>query len=300
MREDNPALRGDPSNRRIRPAVLVVDDDRGTRETFDWTLTLGGFSVETTGSGLQGILMARSNRYDLLLVDWRLPDISGIDVIRSLSDIEDLHVILMSGFLTVPIAVEAMKLGAVDVLEKPLTMEGLLEIASGLVCAPPMPRHAAVVFSSRSAPASDELEWHGMTRPGSVAERWAMLVLRGCESERDLKTLRLWATCAGVSYTSLRESCGLVGIRPHDARDLTRVLRAVIQSCRHHCSPDVLLDVSDRRTIETLFGRAGLDAASRSAHVSIEQFFESQHFVLGQNAGLRVLRHLLDSHAEPF
>jgi ActR/RegA family two-component response regulator len=300
MREDKPAPRGDPSDPRGRPAILVVDDDRGTRETFDWILTLGGFSVQTTGSGLQGILMARSHPYDLLLVDWRLPDISGIDVIRSLCDIDHLRFILMSGFLTVPIAVEAMKLGAADVLEKPLTMEDLLEIASGLRWAPPERRSTVVTRAPRSAPASEETSCHAMLRPGSVAERWAMFVLRGCESERDLKTLRLWATCAGVSYTSLRESCGLVGIRPHDARDLTRVLRAVIQSCRHHCSPDVLLDVCDRRTIETLFERAGLDAASRSAYVSVEQFFERQHFVVGQNAGLRVLRHLLDSRAEPF
>jgi CheY-like chemotaxis protein len=115
--------------------------------------------------------MARSHPYDLLLVDWRLPDISGIDVIRSLCDIEHLRFILMSGFLTVPIAVEAMKLGAADVLEKPLTMEDLLEIASGLVWAPPERRSTVVTRAPRSAPASEETSCHAMLRPGSVAER---------------------------------------------------------------------------------------------------------------------------------
>ena len=104
--------------------------------------------------------------------------------------------------------------------------------------------------------------WPSPARPGCAAERWALHVLKGCRSSGDVKTLTQWALSAGVSYTSLRESCRLVGIRPHDARDFTRVLRAVINSQGQQCDPEVLLDVSDSRTLATLFERAGLDVRS--------------------------------------
>jgi ActR/RegA family two-component response regulator len=286
-------------NRGGRPAVLVIDDDQGARETFNWALTMGGFWVETAGSGGEGLALARSDRFDLLVIDLQLPDMLGTDVVRSLISIEEKwRFVLVSGFLTVPTVVEAMKLGAADVIEKPVSVDQLLTLAVALAGAP----QAVPEMTSpapTSAAARDRRASAAITLPGSIADRWARHVLKACESERDLKTLQLWATYAGVSYTSLRESCGLVGIQPHDARDLTRVLRAVIQADRHRCSPDMFLDVSDRRTIEALFERAGLDASSRRSPVSVERFLAAQHFVVGHNAALRVLRRLLGERFPP-
>jgi DNA-binding response OmpR family regulator len=110
-----------------RRAILVIDDDLGTRETFTWVLTAYGFRVTTASSGARAVTVGKSGHFDLMLVDLRLPDISGIDVIRSLqSDGSDVRFLLVSAFLTSRIADEARRLGASSVLEKPLTVENLM------------------------------------------------------------------------------------------------------------------------------------------------------------------------------
>jgi hypothetical protein len=133
------------------------------------------------------------------------------------------------------------------------------------------------------------------TPPASAAERWAMYVFRACAATGDLKTLEAWAECVGVSYTSLRESCSLLDIRPHDARDLTRMLRAVMRSTLDDCPPSALLDISDRRTLKSLLERSGVAARTRPSEISVDQFLSAQRFVPTANAGLRALRKMLAS-----
>jgi hypothetical protein len=133
--------------------------------------------------------------------------------------------------------------------------------------------------------------------PASAAERWAMFVFRACASSGDLKTLHAWAACVGVSYTSLRESCRLLAIRPHDARDLTRMLRALMRSYVDECPASALLDVSDSRTLRALLQRAGADSSGRLADLTIDQFLMRQRFVAADNAGMRALRRVLASAA---
>ena len=120
-----------------------------------------------------------------------------------------------------------------------------------------------------------------------------MKVLRGCESDRDLKTLGAWATEAGSSYSSLCEICRLVGVQPLAARDLTRVLRALVQSQAHGCRIGDLLDICDGRTLNALMKRAAVDPRRRGREISVEQFLTSQRFVPASNAGLAMLRALL-------
>jgi hypothetical protein len=120
-----------------------------------------------------------------------------------------------------------------------------------------------------------------------------MCVLKGCESEGDLKTLEDWAAFVGLSYTSLREICHVVNVRPHDARDLMRLLRVVIRSRDMHCSPEVLLDVSDSRTLRTLFAQGGIERSSRSETVSVDQFLKSQRFIALDHPGLSFLEDML-------
>lgn len=134
-------------------------------------------------------------------------------------------------------------------------------------------------------------------RPRSAGERWALHVLRACESESDLKTLEDWATFVGVSYTSLCERCGLVGIRPHDARDLSRMRRAVLKASVEGCRLDVLLDIGDRRTLNALLTRAGLGNGASTRHVSLQAFLDGQRFVPADNEGFVLLRQVLAARA---
>jgi two-component system response regulator HydG len=107
--------------------ILVIDDDQGVRDSMSRMLRGAGYTVETAATGEEGVAMARGNTYDVILSDMRMPGISGLDVLRKLRDQRvDAAFIVMTGFGTVDSAVEAMKLGAVDFVQKPFFRDELL------------------------------------------------------------------------------------------------------------------------------------------------------------------------------
>ena len=107
--------------------ILVIDDDQGVRDSMARMLRGAGYAVETAASGEDGVVMAKGNGYDVILSDMRMPGISGLDVLRRLRDQRiDSAFIVMTGFGTVDSAVEAMKLGAVDFVQKPFFRDELL------------------------------------------------------------------------------------------------------------------------------------------------------------------------------
>ena len=126
--------------------------------------------------------------------------------------------------------------------------------------------------------------------PRSAAERWLGYVLKACEAESDLKTLASWAQQVAVSYTTLCANCRIMRIRPLDARDFMRVLRALTRASAHRCPPAVFLDVSDARTVRTLSLRAGLDLDARASDSSMAEFLARQQFVAADNEGFRLIR----------
>jgi CheY-like chemotaxis protein len=280
--------------------VLIVDDDLGTRETVDWVLRQAGYQVGMASSGSEGMTMARSGMFDLLLIDFQLPDMLGTNLVRAIrSELAPVPFILISGWLKTEITVEAMKLGASNVIDKPIAIEALPAIVGSALGSRPA-HHGAESSHRRPArvPASPVLISDAV-RPRSTAERWAGHVLKACESEGDLKTVTDWAACAGVSTSSLCESCHLLGIQPRDARDFARILRALIKAAVHHCEAEVLLDVSDRRTLTTLLKRGGIVIRTPSGALSVGEFLRTQHFVSADNEGLSILRTLLRSQRLP-
>ena len=107
--------------------VLIIDDDNGVRESVERMLRGAGHVVQTAPSGEAGIELARGGAFDVILSDLRMPDISGLDVLRRLRELRvDSIFIMMSGFGTMDTAVEAMRLGAVDFVQKPFYRDELL------------------------------------------------------------------------------------------------------------------------------------------------------------------------------
>jgi two-component system response regulator RegA len=101
--------------------VLVVEDDPIYRRALGDTLTDAGFSVILAECVADAVERARSGAPDLALVDLRLPDGSGIDVVRQLPECAvSCRAVMLSGHATIPAAVEAMRAGAVDFLTKPV------------------------------------------------------------------------------------------------------------------------------------------------------------------------------------
>lgn len=133
-----------------------------------------------------------------------------------------------------------------------------------------------------------------IAHPTSTAERWANYVLGACKSEKDPRTLGIWARQVAVSYTTLCESCRLIGVQPRHARDFARVLRIVIRPFFKATDLASFLDISDRRTLESILDAAGLlGDASVTRQVSVVSFLDSQRFIAHENAGLGVLREIL-------
>jgi two-component system, NtrC family, response regulator HydG len=116
-----------------RPRLLVVDDDRAIL-TLIGTIALGeGFDVATTVSGEDAMKQLRHRPADLVLLDLRMPGVTGLDVLRSIRDISPkCRAVLMTGFGTIDSAVEAVKLGALDYLTKPFDLQRLRQLLANV------------------------------------------------------------------------------------------------------------------------------------------------------------------------
>jgi two-component system, NtrC family, response regulator HydG len=107
--------------------ILIIDDDLGVRESMSRMLRAAGHTVETAESGEEGLAAARARGFDVILSDMRMPGMSGLDVLQRLREQHvDSAFLIMTGFGTVDTAVQAMKLGAVDFVQKPFFRDELL------------------------------------------------------------------------------------------------------------------------------------------------------------------------------
>jgi two-component system response regulator AtoC len=106
--------------------VLVVDDERLIRWSLEQTLEKAGYEVETAESGEAAIAAVRQEPPDLVLLDLKLPDIDGIQVLARVKELHaDVKVVIMTAYADVATAVEAMRLGAYDYLSKPIDFDNL-------------------------------------------------------------------------------------------------------------------------------------------------------------------------------
>ena len=107
--------------------VLVVDDEKNIRAMLKAMLEMAGYEVECIQSGEEALARCREGAVDLVLLDVRLPGMDGLSVLRALrEDSPQLPVVMMSGHGTIETAVEAVRGGAFDFLEKPLTRDKTL------------------------------------------------------------------------------------------------------------------------------------------------------------------------------
>jgi DNA-binding NtrC family response regulator len=111
-----------------RPSLVVVDDEQGILDVVSRFARRAGFEVVTCSGGREAIAHMQARRADLVMVDLRMPDVGGLDVLRAIRDADPhCQAVLMTGYASVDTAVEAIKLGASDYLSKPLDF-GRLEL----------------------------------------------------------------------------------------------------------------------------------------------------------------------------
>jgi two-component system nitrogen regulation response regulator NtrX len=105
-------------------SILIVDDERGIRETLQAILEDEGFAVNAVASGEECLKVVQRNAYGCILLDVWLPGIDGLETLKRLRDDgNDAAVVMISGHGTIETAVRATKLGAFDFIEKPLSIE---------------------------------------------------------------------------------------------------------------------------------------------------------------------------------
>ena len=105
-----------PKDRRI----LVIDDEESLRHALAKGLRRAGYVVETAPTGREGVDRFAGGTFDAVLTDMKLPDLSGLDIVALVTEVDpDVPVVVMTGYGTVDTALEAMRRGARDYVQKP-------------------------------------------------------------------------------------------------------------------------------------------------------------------------------------
>ena len=108
--------------------VHIVDDEEPVRKSLAFLLTMAGFTARQHASATTFLAAAATLRNGCLVTDLRMPDMSGVDLLRALRDLPvTIPSIVITGHGDVPMAVEAMKAGAIDFIEKPFEEAVLIE-----------------------------------------------------------------------------------------------------------------------------------------------------------------------------
>src|ERR1700741_3678670 len=114
-----------------RKSILVVDDEKNQREILETILSGEGYDVTTASSGEAAMKFVADRHFDLVLTDLKMTGMSGLDLLKQLTDFDkSIIVILLTAHGTIDSAVDALRLGAFEYLQKPYDSEKLLETVS--------------------------------------------------------------------------------------------------------------------------------------------------------------------------
>jgi PAS domain S-box-containing protein len=111
------------------PKILIVDDDPSICNMFERFLTTNGYEVRTSNDGQEALFLLRSEFFNLIVLDIRLPGIDGLSLLSKIKNFSpDTEVIMITGYWNMETAVQSFKLGAYDYLTKPIELNLLLQV----------------------------------------------------------------------------------------------------------------------------------------------------------------------------
>lgn len=106
--------------------ILIIDDERSIRNTLRDILEYESYKVDEAETGIEGLKLVNGKKYDLILLDIKMPGMDGIETLEHILKVSDTPVVMISGHGTIETAVEAIKKGAYDYIAKPLDLNRLL------------------------------------------------------------------------------------------------------------------------------------------------------------------------------
>jgi FixJ family two-component response regulator len=243
--------------------VLLIDDDPGIQTTYGVILRGAGYRVLVASSGRDGLACLDDlPTCAAIIVDLRLPDMSGLDVLRSGRKRRPLTpFIVVTAHASTREAVLAMKLGADDFVEKPLGPSRLIDLLRQARNEQPLERDPQAASNKPHA-----------------AERWARALLPLMDSASDPRGIAAWSRTIAASPGAIRNWCRTVGIPPRRSLVFARLLRAVHFGHGGTKKPENLLDIVDRRTLVNLLKCAGL--TTEDLATDVETFLSRQSLVV--------------------
>ena len=119
---------------RPKARILAVDDEKVILDSFRKMLVLGGYCIDTVESGAEALGLIHKHDYDFVFTDLKMPGMDGVEVTKSVRHLRpDIDVIVITGYATIESAVETVKYGAMDYVQKPFTEDELLEFVGKAV-----------------------------------------------------------------------------------------------------------------------------------------------------------------------
>ncbi len=147
-------------------SLLIIDDEPNVCYTLEKVLGSARLKVLTAGTAGDGLEAVRRESPDAVILDVRLPDMSGLDAYRQIRQIDArLPVIIITAHGTTETAIEAMKLGAFDYLLKPLDLDQLRDVVARADPPQPDQPHAGHVRREASRRRSKATNWSATRRP---------------------------------------------------------------------------------------------------------------------------------------
>ena len=111
--------------------ILAVDDEEIILDSFRKILVIAGYSIDTVEEGREALGLIQKYDYDFVFTDLKMPEMDGVEVTKSVKHLRpDIDVIVITGYATIETAVETMKFGAMDYVQKPFTEDELVDFVN--------------------------------------------------------------------------------------------------------------------------------------------------------------------------
>ncbi|ARP83970.1 two-component system response regulator [Bordetella genomosp. 8] len=211
--------------------ILVVDDEVGIRELLSEILYDEGHTVELAENAAQARAARLRSRPDLVLLDIWMPDTDGVSLLKEWGSqgLLDMPVIMMSGHATIDTAVEATRIGALDFLEKPITLQRLLKTISAALARGRVPQPAPAAAALSAVPLEDELDVPALPSAAAETPAGSNGLLGSISLDQPLREARDAFERIYFEYHLVRESHSMTRVSEKTGLERTHLYRKLKQ-----------------------------------------------------------------------